>query len=78
MAGKAGRGSETGAKLNASRVGTFVLGDLNVHRLGFGAMRTTGAGVWGMPNDPEEARRLLRRVVDLGVNLIDTADSYGP
>ena len=53
-------------------------GDLEVRRLGFGAMRITGDGIWGPPEDPEEARRLLRRVVELGVNLIDTADSYGP
>lgn len=59
--------------------GTFRLGgDLPVHRLGFGAMRITGPGVWGEPKDPPAIRRLLRRVLDLGVNLIDTADSYGP
>jgi pyridoxine 4-dehydrogenase len=58
---------------------TFTLGgDLEVHRLGFGAMRITGKGIWGPPDDPEEAKRLLRRVVESGVNLIDTADSYGP
>jgi aryl-alcohol dehydrogenase-like predicted oxidoreductase len=58
---------------------TFTIGgDLEVQRLGFGAMRITGDGIWGPPDDPEEARRLLRRVVELGVNLIDTADSYGP
>jgi pyridoxine 4-dehydrogenase len=58
---------------------TFTIGgDLEVRRLGFGAMRITGDGIWGPPDDPEEARRLLRRVVELGVNLIDTADSYGP
>jgi len=53
-------------------------GDLEVHRLGFGAMRITGDGIWGPPDDPAAARRLLRRVVELGVDLIDTADSYGP
>jgi pyridoxine 4-dehydrogenase len=53
-------------------------GDLRVHRLGFGAMRITGEGIWGPPDDPEEAKRLLRRVVELGLDLIDTADSYGP
>jgi pyridoxine 4-dehydrogenase len=53
-------------------------GDLEVRRLGYGAMRITGNGIWGPPDDPEEAKRLLRRVVELGVNLIDTADSYGP
>src|SRR3954469_20688034 len=53
-------------------------GDLPVRRLGFGAMRITGEGIWGEPADADGARALLRRVVDLGVNLIDTADSYGP
>jgi pyridoxine 4-dehydrogenase len=58
---------------------TFTIGgDLDVHRLGFGAMRITGKGIWGPPDDPEEAKRLLRRVVELGIDLIDTADSYGP
>jgi pyridoxine 4-dehydrogenase len=60
-------------------VHTFNIGgDLGVRRLGFGAMRITGRGIWGPPDDPEEAKRLLRRVLELGVNLIDTADSYGP
>lgn len=64
---------------NAAAAGTFRIGgDLPVHRLGFGAMRITGKGIWGEPSDPEAARRLLRRVVELGVNFIDTADSYGP
>ena len=59
--------------------GTFTIGgDLTVHRLGFGAMRITGNGIWGEPKDPDEARRVLRRVVELGINFIDTADSYGP
>jgi aryl-alcohol dehydrogenase-like predicted oxidoreductase len=53
-------------------------GDLEIHRLGFGAMRITGEGVWGEPKDREEAKRVLRRAVELGVNFIDTADSYGP
>jgi pyridoxine 4-dehydrogenase len=58
---------------------TFKIGgDLEVRRLGFGAMRITGDGIWGPPDDPEAARLLLRRVVELGINLIDTADSYGP
>jgi aryl-alcohol dehydrogenase-like predicted oxidoreductase len=58
---------------------TFTIGgDMQVRRLGFGAMRITGKGIWGPPDDPEECKRLLRRVVELGVNLIDTADSYGP
>jgi pyridoxine 4-dehydrogenase len=53
-------------------------GDLEVRRLGFGAMRITGRGIWGPPEDPEEAKRVLRRAVELGTDLIDTADSYGP
>ena len=57
----------------------FTIGaDLEVQRLGFGAMRITGKGIWGPPEDPEEAKRVLHRVVELGLNLIDTADSYGP
>jgi pyridoxine 4-dehydrogenase len=64
---------------NAAQSGTFTLGgDLTVHRLGFGAMRITGQGIWGAPKDPEECKRVLKRTLDLGVNLIDTADSYGP
>ncbi|MBF6124657.1 aldo/keto reductase [Nocardia brasiliensis] len=63
----------------AAASGTFAIGaDLPVHRLGFGAMQLTGPGVWGDPADPDEAVRVLRRVVELGVNFIDTADSYGP
>jgi pyridoxine 4-dehydrogenase len=58
--------------------GTIGLGDLTVRRLGFGAMRITGEGIWGPPPDHEEALRVLRRAVELGINLIDTADSYGP
>jgi pyridoxine 4-dehydrogenase len=59
--------------------GTFRLGgDLAVRRLGFGAMRITGQGIWGPPADPDEAIRVLRRAVELGVTFIDTADSYGP
>ena len=58
---------------------TFKIGnDLEVNRLGFGAMRLTGTGIWGEPKDPQEARRVLKRAVELGVNFIDTADSYGP
>ena len=53
-------------------------GDLTVNRLGFGSMQLTGEGVWGEPDDREEAKRVLERAVELGVNLIDTADSYGP
>jgi len=58
--------------------GTFVIGDIPVHRLGFGAMQITGDGVWGEPADHSEAIAVLRRAVELGINLIDTADSYGP
>ena len=59
--------------------GTFALGgDLPVTRLGYGAMRITGPGIWGPPADPESAKAVLRRGVELGVDLIDTADSYGP
>jgi pyridoxine 4-dehydrogenase len=53
-------------------------GDLIVNRMGFGAMRITGTGIWGEPKDPAEARRVLRRALDLGVDFIDTADAYGP
>jgi aryl-alcohol dehydrogenase-like predicted oxidoreductase len=71
--------SSTSGKPNAAASGEFKLGgDLPVYRLGFGAMRITGAGIWGDPKDPAAARRLLQEVVGLGVNLIDTADSYGP
>ncbi len=63
----------------ATSVATFKLGnDLEANRLGFGAMRITGEGVWGEPKDPENARKVLRRAVELGVNFIDTADAYGP
>src|SRR5579875_2319650 len=59
--------------------GTFAIGgDLTVHRLGFGAMQLTGEGIWGEPKDHDECVRVLRRAVELGVDLIDTADSYGP
>ena len=58
--------------------GTFTLGDLPVHRLAFGAMRITGPGIWGPPEDHDEAIRVLRRAVELGVDFIDTANSYGP
>jgi len=63
----------------ASASGTFAFGgDLTVNRLGFGAMRITGKGVWGPPEDRDEVIRVLRRAVELGVNFIDTANSYGP
>lgn len=66
----------TPASVHAS--GTFALGDLTVHRLGFGAMRITGKGIWGPPRDKPEALRVLRRAVELGVDFIDTANAYGP
>jgi pyridoxine 4-dehydrogenase len=58
--------------------GTFRFGDIEVHRLGYGAMQLTGEGVWGEPKDRDECIRVLRRAVELGVDFIDTADSYGP
>ncbi|SDF56584.1 MULTISPECIES: aldo/keto reductase [Rhodanobacteraceae] len=64
---------------NAAASGTFSIGgDLEVNRLGFGAMRITGKGIWGDPADPAKARATLAKLPELGVNLIDTADSYGP
>jgi pyridoxine 4-dehydrogenase len=62
----------------AEASGRFLIGDIPVHRLGFGAMQLTGDGVWGEPDDQDEAIAVLRRAPDLGINLIDTADSYGP
>jgi pyridoxine 4-dehydrogenase len=67
------------AKLDARKSGTFKIGaDIEINRLGFGAMRITGKGVWGPPADRGEALRVLRRAVELGIDLIDTAESYGP
>jgi pyridoxine 4-dehydrogenase len=68
------------ASTSASKSGeTFLLGgDILVNRLGFGAMRLTGEGIWGWPPDRENAKKVLRRAVELGVNFIDTADAYGP
>jgi pyridoxine 4-dehydrogenase len=64
---------------NAAASGSFAIaGDLEVNRLGYGAMRITGEGIWGPPADPDNARAVLRRAVELGVDLIDTADAYGP
>jgi pyridoxine 4-dehydrogenase len=64
---------------SAAAAGTIEIGgDLVVRRMGFGAMRITGSGIWGPPPDADEAKATLRRVVELGVNFIDTADSYGP
>jgi pyridoxine 4-dehydrogenase len=71
--------TDQSARSEAAASGTFDLGgDLRVNRLGFGAMRITGEGIWGKPENPEEARAVLKRAVELGINLIDTADSYGP
>ncbi|HYI80428.1 MAG TPA: aldo/keto reductase [Thermoleophilaceae bacterium] len=66
------------SELTADSAGALTLGDMKVHRLGFGSMRLTGEGVWGPPDDPEAAKAVLRRAVELGIDLIDTADSYGP
>ena len=67
------------ASLDAAKSGTFRIGgDMAVHRLGFGAMRLTGRGIWGPPEDPKECKRVLAALPELGVNFIDTADSYGP
>jgi pyridoxine 4-dehydrogenase len=64
---------------DATKSGGFKLGgDLPVYRMGFGAMRITGKGIWGSPKDPAEAKRVLKRAVELGINFIDTADAYGP
>lgn len=66
-------------ELSASQAGSVSLGgEISVHRLGFGAMRLTGEGIWGPPKNREEAIAVLRRAAELGVNFIDTADSYGP
>jgi aryl-alcohol dehydrogenase-like predicted oxidoreductase len=69
----------TATSINAAESGIFQLGgDLLVHRLGYGAMRLTGEGIWGEPQDAEESRRVLKRAIELGINFIDTADAYGP
>ncbi|MBB3138140.1 aryl-alcohol dehydrogenase-like predicted oxidoreductase [Rhizobium pisi] len=65
-------------KSNAAAAGTFAIGSTVVNRLGFGGMRITGRGVWGQPQDPDEVERTLKKLPELGVNFIDTADSYGP
>jgi len=66
-------------ELSAAASGTFTIGeDLTINRLGFGAMRITGEGVWGEPKDHDQAIRVLQRAVELGIDFIDTADSYGP
>jgi pyridoxine 4-dehydrogenase len=75
----AGTKGSFGKDLPTAKSGEFLIGgDLPVWRLGFGAMRITGKGVWGEPPDHDEAIRVLRRAVELGINFIDTADSYGP
>ena len=67
------------AKLDAGQAGTFAIGgSITVNRLGFGAMRVTGKGIWGDPSDREECKRTLQRLPELGIDFIDTADSYGP
>jgi aryl-alcohol dehydrogenase-like predicted oxidoreductase len=68
----------TVAPLTDETAGTITIGERSVRRLGFGAMRITGPGIWGPPEDHDQAIAVLRRAVELGVNLIDTADSYGP
>jgi pyridoxine 4-dehydrogenase len=79
MAGTAFVQELASAVTTSTMKSTFQLGgDLSVNRLGFGAMRITGDGIWGWPPDRENAKKVLRRAVDLGVNLIDTADAYGP
>jgi pyridoxine 4-dehydrogenase len=70
--------ASTSGAISASQSGTFQLAGKTVHRLGYGAMRITGPGIWGEPADRAEAVAVLRRAVELGVNFIDTADSYGP
>jgi pyridoxine 4-dehydrogenase len=75
----AGGTAKPGKDLPAAKSGEFRIGgELPVRRLGFGAMRITGKGIWGEPPDHDEAIRVLRRAVELGINFIDTADSYGP
>jgi len=69
----------TGGELPAAKSGEFRIGgDIAIHRLGYGAMRITGKGIWGEPKNRAEAIQVLRRALDLGINFIDTADSYGP
>src|ERR1700744_3660432 len=76
MFSEAGSGDK---KALANDAGEFVIGgDLRVNRLGFGAMRITGKGIWGPPADKAGTIRVLKRAVELGINFIDTADSYGP
>lgn len=62
----------------AATAGTLQIGDMTVYRMGFGAMRLTGSGIWGWPDDRDNAVHVLKRAIELGVNFIDTADAYGP
>jgi pyridoxine 4-dehydrogenase len=79
VAVSAGKSPKDGGEDVTKASGRFTIGgDLEINRLGFGAMRITGEGIWGPPKDPEVARQVLRRAVELGVDFIDTADSYGP
>ena len=79
LAGREVFGSTSGAAPGTAANATFKIGgDLEVNRLGFGAMRITGEGIWGWPADRAGALQVLKRAIDLGVNLIDTADAYGP
>ena len=64
--------------MTSNQSNTFRLGNMKIHRLGFGAMRLTGEGIWGPPDDPAAAEQVLKRALDLGIDFIDTADAYGP
>jgi pyridoxine 4-dehydrogenase len=76
---RGGRRASAGTGTPAAAAGTLPIGDdLVINRMGFGAMRITGPDIWGEPKDPAEARRVLHRALDLGVNFFDTADAYGP
>ena len=76
---RGGRRASARAAVPAGAAGNLTIGgDLVVNRMGFGAMRITGSGIWGEPKDPQQARSVLRRAIELGVNFIDTADAYGP
>jgi aryl-alcohol dehydrogenase-like predicted oxidoreductase len=70
--------NEGARQLNAQKAGTVTLGDAIISRMAFGTMQLPGPGVWGEPRDPQEARRVLRRAVELGINYLDTASYYGP
>jgi aryl-alcohol dehydrogenase-like predicted oxidoreductase len=73
------KSEQSGGAKPATKAGKFLIGGkLPIHRLGFGAMRITGKGIWGEPQDHDEVIRVLRRAIELGINFIDTADSYGP